>query len=42
MLTLLFLGFDLPMKVVDMFCAQLPVSGFDYDTILKLTQTGQN
>jgi beta-1,4-mannosyltransferase len=29
-------GFDLPMKVVDMFSAQLPVASFNYETIHEL------
>ena len=35
-------GFDLPMKVVDMFAAQLPVAAFKYDTILELVNEGEN
>jgi beta-1,4-mannosyltransferase len=35
-------GFDLPMKVVDMFAAQLPVASYYYDTIIELVQQGKN
>jgi beta-1,4-mannosyltransferase len=35
-------GFDLPMKVVDMFAAQLPVASFYYDTIIELVHEREN
>lgn len=35
-------GFDLPMKVVDMFSAGLPVAAVYYNTILELVQDGRN
>lgn len=35
-------GFDLPMKVVDMFSAGLPVAAYYYETILELVQHGVN
>jgi beta-1,4-mannosyltransferase len=35
-------GYDLPMKVVDMFSAQLPVCAVYYKTIIELVKEGQN
>jgi len=35
-------GFDLPMKVVDMFSAQLPVASYDYDTVHELVKKDFN
>lgn len=35
-------GFDLPMKVVDMFSAQLPVAAIYYETIRELVKENKN
>jgi beta-1,4-mannosyltransferase len=35
-------GFDLPMKVVDMFSAQLPVATYDYETVHELVKKNLN
>jgi beta-1,4-mannosyltransferase len=35
-------GFDLPMKVVDMFSAQLPVASYDYETVHELVKKNFN
>ena len=35
-------GYDLPMKVVDMFSAELPVCAVYYDTIKELVKENQN
>ena len=35
-------GFDLPMKVVDMFAAQLPAFAIRYEAIHELVKEGRN
>lgn len=35
-------GFDLPMKVVDMFSAQLPVATYNYETVNELVKKDYN
>jgi len=35
-------GYDLPMKVVDMFSAQLPVVSYDYETVHELINQNTN
>jgi beta-1,4-mannosyltransferase len=35
-------GYDLPMKVVDMFSAELPVCAVYYETITELVKEGEN
>ena len=35
-------GFDLPMKVVDMFSASLPCLAYDYNCIEELVEDGRN